>query len=220
MFKNFNHISDLPAILPVFPLRGALLLPSTQIPLHIFEPRYLEMVEHVLRTHRLIALVQPDPNESAGGDRQGLARIGCLGQLTSWQVTGERSCDIGLAGMIRFELEEEVHIDTSFRQIQVNYEAFAEDLHGQDQSGGIDRKKFVEKLQIFTRQQGLEFDWEAIEEIPDSALVDAAAALGPFEPAEQQALLEARSVQERADIVTTLIDISLAGEQGKEERVH
>lgn len=147
MFKNFNHISDLPAILPVFPLRGALLLPSTQIPLHIFEPRYLEMVEHVLRTHRLIALVQPDPNESAGGDRQGLARIGCLGQLTSWQVTGERSCDIGLAGMIRFELEEEVHIDTSFRQIQVNYEAFAEDLHGQDQSGGIDRKKFVEKLQ-------------------------------------------------------------------------
>ena len=205
---------DLPDTIPVFPLSGALLLPRTRLPLNLFEPRYLQMLDDVLKTdHRLIGMVQS--YDGPDGVNK-LHSIGCAGRITAFSETDDGRYMITLAGASRFRLIGEVDGFVPYRRARVNWEGFERDLGDVETDDTFDRQKFIDALGRFFDDQGLQTDWESLGEAEDELLINSLSMLCPFEPEDKQALLEAPSLTTRRETLTTLIEYSLRGGSSEE----
>ncbi len=203
--------ADLPETIPVFPLAGALLLPRGQMPLNIFEPRYLEMVDNSLRDgHRLIGMVQPDPAHPGTPERPGLYKIGCVGRITQIAETGDGRYLLQLTGVARFRVLEELNVATGYRQCRVDFIPFADDFVARRGEEQVDRKAVLDALTDFLKANNLKADWEGIESASNEALVNALAMMSPFDAAEKQAMLEAPDLKTRAEILVAVTEIALA----------
>lgn len=198
--------SDLPETIPVFPLPGALLLPRARLPLHIFEPRYLAMVEDVLKTpDRLIGMVQP--YDGADGER--LHSIGCAGRLVAFSETDDRRYMVSLLGKSRFRITHEQEGFAPYRRCNVSWTGFERDLGREEQDEGLDRSALLALLRRYFGGDAAHVDWEAFDEATDEMLVNALAMLSPLEPEDKQALLEAPSLTTRRETLVTLIEFAL-----------
>jgi Lon protease-like protein len=203
--------ADLPPIIPVFPLAGALLLPRGQMPLNIFEPRYLEMVDDAMADrHRLIGMIQPDTAHPGPEDKPNLFKVGCVGRITQIAETGDGRYLIQLTGIARFRLAEELTVATAYRQCRVDYAAFADDFIARKGEERVDRAAVLSALNAFLDANDLKADWEGIENAPNEALVNALAMMSPYGPAEKQAMLEAPDLKTRAEILVAVTEIELA----------
>ena len=204
--------SALPEIIPVFPLAGALLLPRGQLPLNIFEPRYLAMIEDALRSpHRLIGMIQPDPaHPGRDAAKPNLFRVGCVGRITQFAESGDGRYLIQLTGIARFRVEQELPVSTLYRQYRVTYRPFADDFIARKGEDQVDRKSLLRALTEFLKANDLKADWEGIENAPNEALVNALAMMSPYDVAEKQALLEAPDLKTRAEILIAVTEIALA----------
>lgn len=202
---------DLPKVIPVFPLAGALLLPRGQMPLNIFEPRYLEMIDDALRDgHRLIGMIQPDPRRPGPEETPHLYTIGCVGRITQLAETGDGRYLVQLTGIARFRVEEELAVSTGYRQCQVSFQPFADDFVARKGEDAVDRKAVLEALSAFLKANKLKADWEGIENAPNEALVNALAMMAPYGGAEKQAMLEAPDLKTRAEILVAVTEMELA----------
>ncbi|MEM7722534.1 MAG: LON peptidase substrate-binding domain-containing protein [Pseudomonadota bacterium] len=202
--------NDLPDTIPVFPLPGALLLPRARLPLHIFEPRYLAMLDDTMKTsHRLIGMVQP--REVPGSDEKRLHAIGCAGRLTQFSETEDGRYMITLSGVSRFRVRQEVTGFTPYRRCDVSWEGFSSDLGGTETDKGFDREKFMDLLSRYFSAMELSTDWESLKDAEDELLINSLSMLCPFDPEEKQALLEAPSLSTRRETLVTLIEFVLRG---------
>jgi Lon protease-like protein len=201
---------DLPQVIPIFPLAGALLLPRGRLPLNIFEPRYLAMVDHALRTTRVIGMIQPSQPCSGQASKPKLFPIGCLGRLTSWSETGDGRFFITLTGMSRFQIENELESATPYRQVEACYEAFARDMEECRDDIAVDRNRLAVSLKCYLRQHKIEADWNSIQRAPAEVLINSLSMICPFDAAEKQGLLEAQTLCERARMLTALIEMATA----------
>ncbi len=208
--------ADLPEIVPIFPLPGALLLPRARLPLHLFEPRYLQMFDDALKTDaRLIAMVQP--NELPGRDENGLQKIGCAGRITQFSETEDGRYLITLTGMSRFRVKSEVTGFTPYRRCEVDWEGFEADLAPKDHDKAFDRERFMSLLGRYFDARELSADWETLKEAEDELLINSLSMMLDFEPEDKQALLEAPSLSTRRETLVTLIEFALRGGEGSGE---
>lgn len=207
MSKTF----DLPDTIPVFPLPGALLLPRSHLPLHLFEPRYLQMLDDVLKTeHRLIGMIQPY------GKDQRLHSIGCAGRVTAFSETDDGRYMITMAGRSRFRISNEVDGFTPYRRCKVSWQGFERDLGPAEVDETFDRHKFMRALERYFTEENLATDWDSLQEADDELLINSLSMLCPFEPEDKQALLEAPSLTTRRETLTTLIEYTLRGGSAEE----
>ena len=203
--------ADLPEVIPVFPLPGALLLPRGQLPLNIFESRYLALVDDSMRDgHRLIGMIQPDPTHPGSEQKPALFKIGCIGRITQLAETGDGRYHIQLTGVARFRIVEEFEVATAYRQCRVTYLPYAQDFTARLGEDAVDRKALLDTLAAFLKANNLKTDWDGIENAPNEALVNALAMMSPYGPAEKQALLEAPDLKTRAEILIAATQIELA----------
>jgi len=209
----YETIADLPPVLPVFPLTGALLLPRTQLPLNIFEPRYIDMVDAALSGNRLIGMVQPVA-ESDNDDTPVLADVGCVGRLTSFQESGDGRYMITLQGVTRFRLGRELKVYTSFRQVECDFAEFSHDLQSGVGEEDVDRNGLLKALRDYLDANNLEADWDSVAEAETEVLVNALCMMSPYGPQEKQALLEARDLKTRAETLIAITEMDLARSQG------
>ena len=201
----------MPGVIPVFPLPGALLLPRGQMPLNIFEPRYLAMVDDSLRDgHRLIGMIQPDVARAGSTDKPSLYKIGCVGRITQLAESGDGRYLIELTGVARFRVEEELKVATPYRQCRVTYAPFADDFIARKGENAVDRAALLAALTDFLKGNDLKADWEGIERAPNEALVNALSMMSPYGAAEKQALLEAPDLKTRAEVLIAITEIELA----------
>jgi Lon protease-like protein len=208
---DYRGPGDLPEVIPVFPLPGALLLPRGQMPLNIFEPRYLAMIDDALADrHRLIGMIQPDTAHPGPEDKPNLYKIGCVGRITQLAETGDGRYLVELTGVARFRVEEELNVATAYRQCRVGYSAFADDFVARKGESAVDREAVLAALRDFMKANKLQADWEGIDQAPNEALVNALSMMSPYGPAEKQALLEAPDLKARAEILIALTEIELA----------
>lgn len=208
---EYRGPADLPEIIPVFPLTGALLLPRGQMPLNIFEPRYLQMVDDALRDgHRLIGMIQPDTAHSNNSDRPSLFKVGCVGRMTQLAESGDGRYILELTGVSRFKVTEEMSVATPYRQCRVDYFPFVDDFTARKGEEAVDRQALLKALTSFLKANRLKVDWEGIESAPNEALVNALAMMSPYGPAEKQALLEAPNLKTRAEILIAVTEMDLA----------
>lgn len=207
----YHDAADLPEVIAVFPLAGALLLPRGQMPLNIFEPRYLAMIDDSLRDgHRLIGMIQPDPAHSGRADKPPLYQIGCVGRITQFAESGDGRYLLELTGVARFRIEEELTVNTDYRQCRVTYAPFADDFVARKGENAVDRKALLRALNDFMKANDLKADWEDIDKAPNEALVNALSMMSPYGPPEKQALLEAPDLKTRAEILVAITEIELA----------
>jgi Lon protease-like protein len=207
----YHGPGDLPEVIPIFPLEGALLLPRGQMPLNIFEPRYLAMIDDALRSgHRLIGMIQPDPTHPGTEERPALYKIGCVGRISQFAETGDGRYLIQLTGIARFELDQELRLPTPYRQCRAVYTPFADDFIARKGEDAVDREAVLRALTDFLKANNLKADWKDIETAPNEALVNALAMMSPYGPAEKQALLEAPDLKTRAEILIAVTEIELA----------
>ncbi|MEA2976626.1 MAG: uncharacterized protein QOF19_2146 [Alphaproteobacteria bacterium] len=210
--------ADLPEVIPVFPLPGALLLPRGQLPLNIFEPRYLAMIDDSLRDgHRLIGMIQPDATHPGSADKPNLYKVGCVGRITQIAETGDGRYVLQLTGIARFRIEEELTVSTDYRQYRVTYQPYRDDFTARKGEEAVDRARLLEALSAFLKVNDLKADWEGIEKAPNEALVNALSMMSPYGPAEKQALLEAPDLKTRAEILVALTEMELAKTDASDE---
>lgn len=216
--RNYLDIGSLPQRFAVFPLARALLLPGSRLPLNIFEPRYLAMIDDALTHDRVIGMIQPHGEQPQGRvpvgigglDRPVLYTVGCLGRLVSFSETGDGRYHIILNGICRFQVREELPVTTLYRQVVADFSPFAQDLASVDQ-GPVDREALLADLKRYLELQGLAADWKAVEATPAKDLVNMLTMNCPFELSEKQALLEAPDLASRAATLMTLLQMAVAG---------
>ncbi|MDJ0894162.1 MAG: LON peptidase substrate-binding domain-containing protein [Alphaproteobacteria bacterium] len=216
---NFER---LPQTLPVFPLTGVLLLPRGKLPLNIFEPRYLNMTFDALAADRLIGMVQPTDGSGQPGltpgqetDQPPVYETGCAGRITAFTETDDGRLLITLTGMIRFNVLGEFPSTGGYRRMEVDWSPYRDDLL-HDEAVEIDRSRLLSRLPDYLKKNGLSANWEDIEQTDDEPLVTTLAMICPFEPSEKQALLECRDLIQRAELMTTLIEMAvLSGDEGE-----
>src|SRR5579871_906966 len=208
---EYRGPADLPEVIPVFPLPGALLLPRGQMPLNIFEQRYLAMIDDAFRDgHRLIGMIQPDVTHSDSEERPTLFHVGCVGRITQLAETGDGRYILELTGVSRFKVVEELTVLTAYRQCRVDYFPFIDDFTARKGEEAVDREALLEVLTDFLKANDLKVDWEGIEAAPNEALVNALAMMSPYGPAEKQAMLEAPDLKVRAEILMAITEMDLA----------
>ncbi len=206
-------VNDLPGTIPVFPLPGALLLPRARLPLHIFEPRYLQMLDDALKTPgRLIGMVQP--NEVAGRSGIGLHTIGCAGRITQFSETEDNRYLITLSGISRFRVLKEVEGFTPYRRCDVGWDGFGRDQGKTEEDEHFDRTAFLNLLGRYFEARSLSADWETLKEADDELLINSLSMMLDFDPEDKQALLEAPSLSTRRETLVTLIEFDLRGGEG------
>ena len=211
MNEIYKGPDDLAGVIPIFPLPGALLLPRGQMPLNIFEPRYIAMVDAALMSgNRLIGMIQPDPAHPGSEDHPNLYRVGCVGRITQIAETGDGRYLMQLTGISRFRVEEELPVTTPFRQCRVTYAPFTDDFIARKGEEAVDRQAVLQALSDFLKANNLKTDWEGIENAPNEALVNALAMMSPYGTAEKQAMLEAPDLKTRAEILVAVTEIELA----------
>lgn len=201
----------MPAPIPVFPLQGALLLPGARLPLNIFEPRYLAMVDDALASHRTIGMIQPKvPEQTEPADRPPLHDLGCAGRIVSFEETADGRYLIGLRGLCRFDIAEEIALHNGYRRVRPDYGAWSEDF-SPPESSGIDREALGTVLKAYLSARQLGADWEAIEKTPTDELISIVAMVCPFSPLEKQALLQSRTLTERGELIISMLTMDSAG---------
>lgn len=213
MAQGYVHTNDLPQVIPVFPLDGVLLLPRGQLPLNIFEPRYLNMIDDVMAGERLIGMVQ-----TVGGSRARplLAPVGCVGRVTAYAETSDGRYLITLTGICRFNLRDELPSQLPYRQVKADYEAWAADLDTPEEDGEFAREPLLAALKAYLNRRSLDVDWETARDAPHEALVNSLAMALPFESAAKQALLEASDLDARTGVLTALLAIGAAEDDDEE----
>jgi len=202
--------ADLPTEIPIFPLSGALLLPEGRLPLNIFEPRYLAMVEDSLAAGRLLGMVQGDPSQPRSASGSQTYRVGCLGRLSSFAETDDGRLLVTLTGVIRYRIIAEIEGRRGYRRVRADYAAYAADLQPAA-SPALDRAALLGALRPYFRAQGIEANWEAIEQTGDALLVTTLCMVCPFEVREKQALLEAAGPDDRAAMLLALMRMGSHG---------
>jgi Lon protease-like protein len=207
MAQGYVKAADLPQVIPLFPLAGVILLPRGQLPLNVFEPRYLNMVDDAMAGDRMIGMIQP-----AGGPSRlpSLSAVGCAGRITSFAETSDGRYLITLTGLSRFRLGSELPSSAPYRQARAAFEAFEDDLAPSPDPDRFDRESLLLALRAYLDRRELDVDWEAAETAPAEALVNSLAMALPFMPGEKQALLEAAALGDRSATLTALLSIDAA----------
>ena len=209
MAGGYVKASDLPQVVPVFPLDGVLLLPHGMLPLNVFEPRYLNMVDDVMAADRLIGMVQTQGGGEPG--RPNLAGTGCVGRITSFSETQDGRYLITLTGVCRFRLGPELPVQTPYRQVRADFTPFEADLRSVEGEATLHRALLLDALKAYLEHRGLAVDWRMAKEAPMEALVNSLAMALPFEAPEKQALLEAVTLEARESALIALLRIDAAG---------
>jgi uncharacterized protein len=210
--------SSLPSRFPVFPLRGAMLLPRGNLPLNIFEPRYLQMVRDAMQTDRVIGMIQP---KAEGGEGAGpeLYRTGCVGRITNFSETGDGRFLITLTGVCRFDVAEELEVPTLYRQVVGDFARWRQDLQPPPPPAEL-KSSLTAVLKAYFERHGIEADWDAIEGAPLAGLVTSLCMICPFEPEEKQALLEAGDSGRQARLLIALMEMETRAEPGASSARH
>ena len=215
--ERYQGPANLPQRIPMFPLRGAILLPRATLPLNIFEPRYLQMVDDVMSTSRVLGLVQPDggdEDESPAGRTVPLRRIGCAGRITGYQELDDGRLLVTLTGIARFALVDEVPLAKPYRICTVAYDTFLGDFVAGAGEDEVDRQGLLKALKSYLEARDLKADWPAVAKSSNEMLVNALAVVSPFGPEEKQALLEAADLKTRTEILVALAEMELAANAG------
>ncbi|MGH6865840.1 MAG: LON peptidase substrate-binding domain-containing protein [Methyloceanibacter sp.] len=214
MTDRYRSVDDLPETLPMFPLRGAILLPRASLTLNVFEPRYLALVDEALAQERLIGVVQPGPEagegESPAGKRFSLRRVGCAGRISAFTEHDDGRVVVVLAGVARFRLGADVATDAPFRTSEVNFAPYAADFISSHGEEDVDRPKLIATLRSYLVANNLNADWDRINSANTERLVNTLAILSPYGPEEKQALLEAADLRARAEALVALAEMELA----------
>ena len=212
---RYRRPADLPPRIPIFPLRGAILLPRATLPLNVFEPRYLEMLDDVMAGDRLIGIIQPAVDDTVEYEESPrspveLRNVGCVGRVTSYQEVDHARRMITLTGVTRYDVLDEAVIDLPYRVMSVSYDRYASDLSeglGEEQ---VDRTNLLRVLRSYLDANRLEADWSAIQRASSEFLINALCVMCPYGPEEKQALLEAQDLRRRADVLVALAEMELA----------
>ncbi len=212
MTNRYHSIDDLPPALPVFPLTGVLVLPRGQLPLNVFEPRYLALVDDAMAGNRLIGMIQPTEHEEKTL-KPALSAVGCAGRITAYREAEDGRYLITLTGICRFRAVEELGATTPYRQVRADFSPFAGDLVDVGDSD-FPRERLLGALKAYLSRRDLKADWQSVTSAPAETLVNALSMLCPFEPAEKQALLEARDWEDRVAILVALLEMAGAGPSG------
>jgi Lon protease-like protein len=208
--RTFSELADLPGTLPLFPLAGALLLPRRPIQLTVFEPRYLAMLDDSLSGERMVGMIQPAAGEAAMGATPALAPVGCAGRIVQYAEIGDGRCFLTLMGVGRFRIAEELTTLTPYRMVRPSYADFAEDLVEGYGEVEVDREALLAALKAYAKANGLKVDWDDVGNAPNEALVNALSMMSPYGPKEKQALLEARDLKARAEILVAISQMDIA----------
>jgi len=215
MPRAYRKPADIPAEIPVFPLGGALLFPHSTLPLNIFEPRYLSMVDAALAGDRLIGMIQPAGLSTTDEETPELAGVGCAGRITGYQEIEDGRYLIVLTGISRFRIAAETTpAGSAFRTVRADWSAFAEDLSREEHVREALRLELVGALKDYLERNGLKADWNEIEGAPIDTLINSLSAGCPFTNPEKQALLEARTLQDRCSALITLLVMERPGQGG------
>jgi hypothetical protein len=211
---TYSGPEAMPATLPVFPLTGALLLPRGEMPLNIFEPRYLAMVDDALKGDRLIGMLQPIGEGGKGSDAPALYRVGCAGRITQLAESGDGRYLLTLTGIARFEVREELPTLTPYRKVIANWSGHSQDYEPRHGEAEVDRDAVIRALRGFAKANKVPIDWDSVKQAPTEALVNALAMMSPYGPREKQALLEAAFLKDRADMLVAITEMELARGSG------
>jgi Lon protease-like protein len=207
--KDYNRPADLPQKLPVFPLPGALLLPRADLPLNIFEPRYLEMISDALSGERMIGIIQPR-DDSDTAERPDLMKVGCAGRITSYAETPDGRMLVTLTGVSRFSIKSELAVDTPYRQVVANFKPFAIDLVMDLGAAEVNRPALLTAFKDYLTANNMSADWSEINAASTEVLVNTLSLLAPYPASEKQALLEAPDLKTRADVLVALTEMALS----------
>jgi Lon protease-like protein len=219
-----KSIDEFPEVVPIFPLPGATLLPRTQLPLNIFEPRYLAMIFDALASHRCIAMVQPTESQSGDG-RQGdlvppeVYEVGCLGRITAFNETEDGRLLVNLQGLCRFRVTEELALHNGYRRVRVDWQPYAGDLH-EDDEFRLDREQFRAAMAAYFDGNGIRVDWEGLDKMSDERAVNFLSMHLPFTPPEKQALLEAASVEDRNKVLLAVASMAAPEDSSPSPTLH
>jgi uncharacterized protein len=218
--ERYRRPADMPGRIPVFPLRGAILLPRATLPLNLFEPRYVAMIEDCIGSTRVLGLIQPvrgsagaSTDESPAGKASGLRRVGCAGRVTAFQEVPDGRVVITLTGVCRFTVAAEVPTKKPYRLCDVQYEDFAGDFSAGDDSG-VNRDQLLKVLKQYLDAHQYKADWRSIEQAPSEHLVNSLSIMSPYGPEEKQALLEAMDLKTRSEVLIALAEMELAAGNG------
>jgi Lon protease-like protein len=217
---RYRRPADLPPRIPVFPLRGAILLPRATLPLNVFEPRYLAMMDDVLSGGRVLGIIQPasdqsdDGRDSPAGKAFGLRRVGCAGRVTAFQELEDGRLVITLTGVARYEIIDEAVTSKPYRIATVSYDRFASDFNEGLGEEHVDRSNLLRVLKRYLDENRLKADWNAIQRASSEFLINVLSVMSPYGPEEKQALLEASDLKTRADVLVALAEMELAASGG------
>jgi uncharacterized protein len=207
--KDYNVPKDLPETLPIFPLAGALLLPRADLPLNIFEARYIEMITDALSGERMIGMIQPT-EDSTSAEKPHLMKIGCAGRITSYTETPDGRMMVTLTGISRFAIARELKVPTSYRQVKANYKPFAVDLVMDKGASEVNRPALMTAFKDYLNANNMSADWTEINAASTEILVNTLSLLAPYPANEKQALLEAPDLKTRAEVLVALTEIALS----------
>jgi uncharacterized protein len=218
LMNRYRKPADLPKTIPVFPLAGALLLPRTDLPLNIFEPRYLAMIEDAMKAERIIGIIQPKENDDT--DEPNLESVGCAGRITSYSETDDGRLLITITGVCRFNLKKEASTKTPYRLFNVDYKPFAIDFVNETGARSVNRDQLVTAFRQYLEANNMSADWNEVNSVSTEVLVNTLSLLAPYPAREKQALLEAPDLKARADVLVALTEIALAKSgSGKPQRM-
>ena len=207
VYSGFTiDFNNLPQTLPIFPLGGVLLLPNGRLPLNIFEPRYLAMTDDALATDRLIGIIQPETSQ-AQGNQNSVFKTGCAGKITAFSETEDKRYLITLSGLVRFDVGEEISTSRGYRRVVPDWSPYKTD-YLDEKNFEFNKERLLMALKSYFEKKAIDADWETINKMDDARLVTTLAMICPFDPPEQQALLMAKDIEERAETIISLLEIS------------
>ena len=218
--RVYERPSEMPTVIPVFPLAGALLLPRRPLPLSIFEPRYLAMIDDALNGERLIGMIQPSDGEEASDVSPELCAVGCAGRITQFAETGDGRCFITLTGVARFRMIEDMPVAALYRQARVDFSQFSSDFREGHGESAVDRPGLLTALRKFAEVNKFKVDWDDIKNASNEALVNGLSMLSPYGAREKQALLEASDLKARADMLVAITQMELARGDAASTQIH
>lgn len=204
---RYQTLADLPQSIPLFPLSGALLLPRSDLPLNIFEPRYLAMIEAAMTGDRIIGVIQPEQDDQA--EKPKLERIGCAGRITSYSEADDGRLHVTITGICRFAVKRELKSKTSYRQGQIDFKPFVNDLVVGTGAPSVNREQLLEAFRQYLEANNMTTNWDEVNSVGTEALVNTLSLLAPYPPRDKQALLEAPDLKSRADVLVALTELAL-----------
>jgi uncharacterized protein len=211
LINRYQTIAELPSAIPVFPLAGALLLPRAELPLNIFEPRYLDMFNDAMTGDRVIGMIQPVDD----AEKPKLKHVGCLGRIVGFAETDDGRLLITLKGVCRFKVEREKRVVTPYRRFEVSYDDFAGDLAIENQGRAVDRDAVVKAFRMYLEANSMSANWDEVAQVSTENLVNTLSQLAPYPMDEKQALLEAPDLNARAEMLIALTELALAKDARK-----